>query len=153
MRDLCPHCGVQLPTFRDAFCPECFRPLDELPPDPSPIQVDASLPSIGPSDIAGAEILTWDQLADEIKRGSRLVIFHYCVSIGILTFLKSSKVHLVREGESALAKGWKYTLLSSVVGWWGFPFGFILTPVAIARNLGGGRDVTAMLAGRIIGGT
>jgi hypothetical protein len=24
----CPHCGTQLPSVRDAFCPDCRNPLD-----------------------------------------------------------------------------------------------------------------------------
>jgi hypothetical protein len=31
----------------------------------------------------------------------------------------------------------KHTLYSLVTGWWGFPFGLILTPVQIIRNIGG----------------
>ena len=27
----CPHCGATLPYVRDAFCPECDKPLDEPP--------------------------------------------------------------------------------------------------------------------------
>jgi hypothetical protein len=27
----CPHCGADLPDYRDAFCPECAQPLDESP--------------------------------------------------------------------------------------------------------------------------
>ncbi|MCI0458363.1 MAG: hypothetical protein L0Z62_15470 [Gemmataceae bacterium] len=25
----CPHCGTRLPLVVDAFCPECFSPLEE----------------------------------------------------------------------------------------------------------------------------
>jgi hypothetical protein len=31
----------------------------------------------------------------------------------------------------------KHTLYSLVTGWWGFPFGLILTPIQIVRNIGG----------------
>jgi hypothetical protein len=30
-----------------------------------------------------------------------------------------------------------------LLGWWGFPWGFIYTPQVIAKNLQGGVDVTA----------
>ena len=29
MTDTCPHCGTVLPSFRDAFCPDCRGPLAE----------------------------------------------------------------------------------------------------------------------------
>lgn len=159
MSDLCPSCGVQLPSIQDAFCPECRQSLDEVPIDASSHQLQVDQPPLVPSDVAGqgresqwsreisgilgAEGLTWDDLAYEIERGGRLVVYSYCISVGILTFQRSSKVHLVRGGESAAAKGWSYTLLSLVAGWWGFPWGFIFTPIAVVRNLGGGKDVTA----------
>ena len=30
-----------------------------------------------------------------------------------------------------------------VLGWWGFPFGVIYTPMSIFTNLRGGKDMTA----------
>jgi hypothetical protein len=39
---LCPHCGTELPSIRDGFCPECRNDLDEDPtldlPPPDPAQ-------------------------------------------------------------------------------------------------------------------
>ena len=29
MAEQCPHCGASLPSTGDAFCPECYRALDE----------------------------------------------------------------------------------------------------------------------------
>src|SRR5947207_3094587 len=29
--ETCPHCGVRLPHVVDAFCPDCFAALDEMP--------------------------------------------------------------------------------------------------------------------------
>ncbi len=97
------------------------------------------------SGIVGAEELTWEELASEIKHGGRLVIFQYCVSIGILTFLQPSKIHLVRVHESTAGKGFRYTLLSLFAGWWGIPWGFIYTPTAIVTNISGGKDVTKLV--------
>jgi hypothetical protein len=165
MSELCPSCGVQIPAIRDAFCPECRCSLDELPAAPSSNQLPVEQPPLARSEIAGqrgegqwarplsgivgAEGLTVGDLADELERGGRLVIYYYCISVGILTFHRSSKVHLVREGESAVAKSLGYTLLSLVAGWWGFPWGFIYTPMAVIRNLGGGKDVTSAVVGRL----
>jgi hypothetical protein len=102
-----------------------------------------------PPGIAGAEGLTWEGLADELTRGGRLVVYHYCMSFGILTYFRSSKVYLVRGGESGLSKGLSYVLLSLLVGWWGFPWGFIYTPLAIVKNLAGGTDVTTSVLDRV----
>src|SRR5689334_12324072 len=41
---VCPHCGASLPPVDDAYCPNCQRPLDEVP----------GLPAAGSS--AGAEV-------------------------------------------------------------------------------------------------
>ncbi len=118
MPQLCPHCGVSLPSAGDAFCPECRQALDE-PAAELASPLEDREPSPGCSDIAGAEGLRWDELAEEIERGARLVIYRYCISIGILTFLRASKVHSIRGGESAALKGMPYTMLSLVAGWWG----------------------------------
>jgi hypothetical protein len=38
----CPHCGARLPTVRDAFCPDCFGPLDEGEPESLPAGTEES---------------------------------------------------------------------------------------------------------------
>ena len=93
-------------------------------------------------DIKGLEGISVQQLADELERGGRFVIFEYVISIVIVTFRRPSDIHYLRPGESALSKGLPYILLSALLGWWGIPFGLIYTPIAIIKNLAGGRDVT-----------
>lgn len=95
--------------------------------------------------IKGAEGLTTEQLRSELARGGRVICFDYCVSFLVITFRRSSEPHLVRSGENAVAAGLPYTLLTLVLGWWGFPFGIIYTCTTLWTNLGGGRDVTAQL--------
>ena len=90
--------------------------------------------------------MSWEELSVEISNGGRLVVYQYCVSVVHLTFLENSQIHLVRGGESAVAKSWRYILLSMLAGWWGIPWGFVYTPMAIGNNLRGGKDVTADLA-------
>jgi len=36
----------------------------------------------------------------------------------------------------------QWRLISLLVGWWGFPWGLIYTPMTLIQNLGGGKDVT-----------
>jgi hypothetical protein len=83
-----------------------------------------------------------NEIAFEIQRGGRFVVYQYCFSIIFMTFKRNAPVRFVRAGESASAKGLPFTLLTLVVGWWGIPWGFIYTPQVIYKNLKGGVDVT-----------
>ena len=83
------------------------------------------------------------EIAFEVNRGGRFVVYQYCVSALIMTFKRNSSVQFVRAGESATVKGLPFTLLSLVLGWWGIPWGFIYTPQVIYKNLKGGVDVTS----------
>lgn len=95
------------------------------------------------SDIRGLEGLTAADIDRELARGARFVVFEYCISILIMTFRRSSAVHFVVRGEGTLGKSLPFTLLSLLLGWWGIPWGPIYTVGAVAKNLRGGRDVTA----------
>ncbi|MCC6646763.1 MAG: hypothetical protein IT374_14465 [Polyangiaceae bacterium] len=95
--------------------------------------------------IKGAEALGPGQLSAELARGAKIVVFEYCVSLVVVTFKRSSAPHLVRPGQSTLGLSLPYTLLSLAFGWWGIPWGFIYTPMALFTNLSGGRDVTAQV--------
>ena len=90
-----------------------------------------------------------EALSDEITRGGRLVVFPYCISIIFMTFRRSSGLHLIRQGESALAKGWPFLLISLFLGWWGIPWGLIYTPVCLFQVLAGGKNVTQEIIGSI----
>lgn len=93
-------------------------------------------------EIKGLHRMTGEDLVREIESGGKFVIYEYCISIAIMTFKQSSSVYFVRAGESAVTKGLLYSLLSFIIGWWGFPWGPIYTIGAIAKNFGGGTDVT-----------
>lgn len=93
--------------------------------------------------IKGIEGLSGEELQRQLQQGARFVMFSWCVSLLVITFKRSSDVYFVRAGQSTLGLSLPYTLLSFFLGWWGFPWGFIYTPMAIIQNLGGGRDVTA----------
>jgi len=93
--------------------------------------------------ILGIDDMTHAELADEIERGGKFVIYEYCVSLIVVTMKQPSNIHFVRADHSRVAKGLPFTALSLVTGWWGFPFGPIYTIWALAVNFGGGKDVTA----------
>jgi hypothetical protein len=92
--------------------------------------------------IIGTEGLTSEELTREIRIGAKFVIFEYAISLFVVTLRRSSDIYFVRAGESAVAKGLPYTLLSLFLGWWGVPWGLIYTPMALVTNLSGGKDVT-----------
>ncbi len=93
-------------------------------------------------DIKGLEGLTVGEVQDEVRRGAKFVVFSYCMSFLIITLRRSSDVHFVRAGQSAFVASLPYTLLSLVIGWWGFQWGLVYTPMAVIQNLSGGTDVT-----------
>jgi hypothetical protein len=97
--------------------------------------------------IQGMEGLSDAEVRRELDSGARFVVFKYTISLLVVTFQRNSDIYFIRPGESALAKGMPWTLLSMALGWWGFPFGLIFTPVAIFTNLTGGKDVTAEVTG------
>lgn len=92
--------------------------------------------------IIGIEGLSLGEIDDELQNGGKFVIYQYCISIIIMSFKRGSNIYFVRAGESAFAKGFKYTLLSLVLGWWGIPWGPIYTIGTVITNCRGGKDVT-----------
>jgi hypothetical protein len=92
--------------------------------------------------------MTPQEIALEVQRGGRFVVYQYCISLLVVSFRRNSPVKFVRAGENAAMKGLPFTLLSLLLGWWGIPWGFIYTPQVIYRNLKGGVDVTAALLNR-----
>ncbi len=80
-------------------------------------------------------------LQGEIERGGRFVVFPYLFSVGVLTFLRRSRVHFVPSGERGLRLAAPYVLVS-LLGLLGVPFGLFYTPIYIVRSLLGGIDVT-----------
>jgi hypothetical protein len=88
------------------------------------------------------EDLSPEELERELAQGAHLVVFDYCISLLVITLRRTSRVHFLRPRESALITGLPYTLMTLLLGWWGIPWGLIHTPLALATNLRGGRDVT-----------
>lgn len=92
--------------------------------------------------IKNIEGLTTDQINRELAQGAKFVIYHYTISIIVMTFRRSSDIYFVRAGESGVVKGLPHTLLSLVLGWWGIPWGPIYTIQSLYYNLSGGKNVT-----------
>jgi hypothetical protein len=92
--------------------------------------------------IKGIESMTGAELAQEVARGGKFVIYQYAFSVVVMSFKRPSDIYFVRSSESAVVKGLPYTLLTLVAGWWGIPFGPIFSVMALFNNLKGGTDVT-----------
>lgn len=93
--------------------------------------------------IHGVDNLTYEQLSDELRRGAKFVVYQYAISVLVMSFRRGSEIYFVRSGESAVAKGWSYSVISFFAGWWGFPWGPIFTIGSLWTNFSGGKDVTA----------
>lgn len=83
-----------------------------------------------------------DQIAAFVRDGGRIVRFRYAISIILVSFLRSTGECVIRPGESAWQKSLPYTLVSLLLGLWGFPFGPIMTIQALLINLTGGENLT-----------
>ena len=92
--------------------------------------------------IVGLAGMSDEEFAEQIENGARFVFFQYCVSLVVVTFKRPTNIYFIRAGESAVAKGLPWTLLSWLVGLWGIPFGIIFTIWVTATNFAGGTDVT-----------
>ena len=99
--------------------------------------------------IHGIEGMTSDRLQFEIQRGAKLVVYQYCISIVFMTFRRSSDVYYIPAGQSALAKGLPWTVLTLVAGWWGIPWGPIFSIQSLITNFRGGKDVTAAVSAQL----
>ncbi len=95
--------------------------------------------------IQGLEGLSQADLQQQLRQGARFVVYSYAMSFILVSFKRTSAVHFIKAGESAVVPGLPYVLLSFLLGWWGFPGGLIYTPWAIIQNLSGGTDVTPQM--------
>jgi hypothetical protein len=98
--------------------------------------------------------LSAHDLQKAVNNGARFVYYAWTISAIILTFKRTSGVYLVREGESRVAKGFIFTCISVLLGWWGIPFGPRHTIESVKINCCGGKDVTdevmAVVAGYVM---
>ena len=92
--------------------------------------------------IQGVDGLSVEEILDLVARGGRFVQFKYCFSLMVVTVTQPTDIFFIRPGESAVSKAMPYVVISALLGWWGFPFGLIMTPIAIANCLSGGTDLT-----------
>lgn len=70
---------------------------------------------------------TVGELIDDINKGGKFVLFTYCISLVVVTLRRPSKIYYIKSNELTIGQGFKYMLLSLVLGWWGLPHGPLYT--------------------------
>jgi hypothetical protein len=98
------------------------------------------------AEIKGISGMTPAEIAFELNRGGKFVVYRYCYSVIMLTVFESTAVYLIRSKENRIVKGLPWILLTFFLGWWGIPWGPIRTVQSIWINLQGGVNVTARIA-------
>lgn len=92
--------------------------------------------------IYGIENMSIAQVGNEIQRGGKFVVFEYCISLLIITLKRPSSIYFISPGEDTFGKSIGFTVISLLLGWWGFPWGPIYTIASLITNFRGGKDVT-----------
>ena len=101
--------------------------------------------------VAGTEGMSIQQIEDDVLRGGRFRVFLWNFSVIVMSFQRSSALRYYRSNQSCGAAAWGWTLLSSVIGWWGIPWGIFFTFHTIYRNCMGGKDLTPEILAAFVG--
>lgn len=67
------------------------------------------------------------------RRDTRIVRYHYCVSIIVMTFTRETYYEPVDDAGGILVFAF---LISLLTGWWGFPWGPVFTIRSFVKNAG-----------------
>lgn len=96
--------------------------------------------------VQGISRMAPDEIAFELNRGGKFVMYRYCFSAILVTVMQSTDIYLIRAGQSRVVKGLPWCLLTLLAGWWGIPWGPIRSIQSLWINLRGGTNVTAAVA-------
>lgn len=69
---------------------------------------------------------------------TRTTRFEYCMSFVLFTVRRESPAIQIQAGQSVFLASLPYNLITFFLGWWGVPWGLMVTPVVLYRNLCGG---------------
>ena len=92
--------------------------------------------------VKGVEGMALGTLEQEVQQGGRFVVYTFVVSVILMTFKRSSSVYYIKPHMGSVGTGFKYTLITLLVGWWGIPWGPIYSIGGLITNFRGGKDVT-----------
>jgi len=90
-------------------------------------------------------------IQSRLSEGWRCVRFEFCVSFGIASVRRQSRVYLTETWQERYLYGMGYNALALLLGPWGVPWGVVWTARALWTNLTGGVDVTDELAAHLAG--
>lgn len=111
-----------------------LSPLDRYAPQPPPLPLPDT------------------PLVHDVLAGTRFVTYPFVVSILILSFNRNmGGVHAVASGRWPTSPMLGATIVSTLFGWWGFPWGIVWTPISLFHLWNGGRDATKDLLAAEIG--
>jgi hypothetical protein len=68
----------------------------------------------------------------------RRIRFEYCVSFLFFTVRYESPEIALQPASSVFVASLPFNLITLLLGWWGVPWGLMITPVILFRNLTGG---------------
>jgi len=94
--------------------------------------------------IKGIDGLNLDDIENELNKGARFVTFTCCISVIVTTFTLNSGIYFIRPNEKPIKKSWAFLIISALFGWWGIPWGPLLTINAIKHAVSG-KDVSTMV--------
>ena len=91
----------------------------------------------------------WEEM---VMNGRRLVIYPYVFSIVVMTLRRNmAGVHVVETGKWPMGQLMGASLITSLFGWWGLPFGIIWSFINLFHLWNGGRDLTKSVLTEALG--
>ena len=91
-------------------------------------------------------------LVEAVQAGHRFYLVPYVISAVVITFRRNmGQVHEVSDGKWPVLPIAGATLLTSLLGWWGFPWGVAFSFATLIRLWNGGKDVTKDLLQQAVG--
>jgi len=103
--------------------------------------------------VRGAEHLSHERLRAALRDGARVCQFDYCLSAVLLTVHRQSDAIFIPADGWAGVRALPYTVITLLAGWWGVPWGLVLTPAFVWSNSLGGRDITDAVLRQLDEGT
>ena len=91
-------------------------------------------------------------LVEAVLAGHRYYAVPFVFSLAVITFRRTmGGVHEVSDGKWPVLPIAGATLITSVVGWWGFPWGIVYSIAALIRLWNGGKDLTKTMLQQAVG--
>ncbi len=117
--------------------PAATAPSPYAPPVTNPVAMPAAAPG---------------SLVAAVQAGHRYYIIPYVFSVVVLTFRRNmGGVREVSDHNWPVMPLVGAALVTSLFGWWGFPWGIIFSIGALGRLWNGGRDVTFQMLQQVVG--